>query len=93
MRNEIREEVRNFTETLETAEEIDNFEEEGPQIIEELVAALKTDKYMLPIVKNVHKKKLLEEAVNIDKILESHIITKTNVLFYTGERNQYGGGD
>ena len=41
----------------------------------------------LPALRNVLKKKLLEETVKIDKVLskfKTHSITKTNELFYTG---------
>ena len=41
----------------------------------------------LPALGNVPKKKLLEEAVKIDKVLskfKTHSITNTNILFYAG---------
>ena len=41
----------------------------------------------LPALRNVPKKKLLEEAAKVDKVLskfKTHSITKTNELFYTG---------
>ena len=42
---------------------------------------------MLPALRNVPKKKLLEETAKVDKVLskfKTHSITKTNELFYTG---------
>ena len=41
----------------------------------------------LPGLRNVRKKKLLEETAKVDKVLskfKAHGITKTNELFYTG---------
>ena len=41
----------------------------------------------LPAFRTVPKKKLLEEAAKVDKVLskfKTHIITKTNELFYAG---------
>ena len=44
-------------------------------------------KYRLPALRNVPKKKLLEETAKVDQILstfKTHSITKTNELFYAG---------
>ena len=44
-------------------------------------------KDMLPALRNVLKKKLLEETAKVDKVLskfKTHSITKTNELFYAG---------
>ena len=44
-------------------------------------------KNKLPALRNVPKKKLLEETANVDKVLSKFktlSITKTNELFYTG---------
>ena len=41
----------------------------------------------LPALRTVPKKKLLEEAAEVDKVLskfKTHSITKTNELFYVG---------
>ena len=41
----------------------------------------------LPALRNVPKKKLLEETANVDKVLskfKTHSITKTNELYYAG---------
>ena len=41
----------------------------------------------LPALRNVPKKKLLEETAKVDKVLskfKTHSITKTNELFYAG---------
>ena len=47
----------------------------------------KDRKDRLPALRNVPKKKLLEETVRVDKILskfKTHSIRKTNELFYVG---------
>ena len=44
-------------------------------------------KDQLPALRNVPKKKLLEETAKVDKVLskfKTHSITKTNELFYAG---------
>ena len=44
-------------------------------------------KEKLPALRTVSKKKLLEEAAKVDKVLskfKTHSITKTNELFYAG---------
>ena len=44
-------------------------------------------KYKLQALRNVPKKKLLEETAKVDKVLsqfKTHSITKTNELFYAG---------
>ena len=44
-------------------------------------------KYRLPALRNVPKKKLLEETAKVDKVFskfKTHSITKTNELFYAG---------
>ena len=71
---------------LEADEEIGNLKEEEVAIIEEIAEVLeRTQKVKLPALRNVSKKKLLEETVKVDKVLckfKTHSITKTNELFY-----------
>ena len=55
------------------------------RIIAEVIESGRKDK--LPALRNVPKKKLLEDPAKVDKILsksKTHRITKTNELFYTG---------
>ena len=71
--NNLEEEVRNLGEkvrdilpALEADEEIGNLEEEEVAIIEEIAEVLeRTQKYRLPTLRNVPKKKLLEEAAKV----------------------------
>ena len=53
--------------------------------IAEVIERGRKDK--LPALRNVPKKKLLEEAAKVDNVLskfKTHSITKTNELFYAG---------
>ena len=53
--------------------------------IAEVIERVRKDK--LPALRNVPKKKLLEETAKVDKVLskfKTHSITKTNELFYAG---------
>ena len=51
--------------------------------IAEVIERVRKDK--LPALRNVPKKKLLEETAKVDKVLnKTHRITKTNELFYAG---------
>ena len=53
--------------------------------IAEVIERGRKDK--LPALRNVPKKKLLEETAKVDKVLskfKTHSITKTNELFYAG---------
>ena len=53
--------------------------------IAEVIESGRKDK--LPALRNVPKKKLLEETAKVDKVLskfKTHSITKTNELFYAG---------
>ena len=92
---------------LEADEEIGNLEEEEVAIIEETAEVLeRRQKDKLPALKDVPKKKLLEEAAKVDKVLhkfKTNSLRKTNELFYAGavvanrlesekERNQCRGG-
>ena len=77
------EEVRDMLSALEADEEIGNLED---AIIEEIAEVLeRRQKNKLPTLKDIPKKKLLEETDKVGKILckfKTHRITKTNELFY-----------
>ena len=67
----------------EQADSLD--EEEVVMEIAEVIERGRRDK--LPALRNVPKKKLLEETSKVDKVLskfETHSITKTNEFFYAG---------
>ena len=82
------EEVRDIVTALEADEEIGNLEEEEVAIIEEIAEVLeRRQKDKLPALRDIPKKKLLEESAKVDKVLckfKTHSITKTNELFYAG---------
>ena len=65
--------------------------------IAEVIERGRKDK--LPDFRTVPKKKLLDEAAKVDKVLskfKTHSITKTNELFYAGAfvvTNRLGGKD
>ena len=87
---------------MEPDEEIDNVEEEEVTIIEEIAGVLeRRQKDKLLALRDVPKKKLLEETAKVDKNvckLKTHSIVKTTELFYAGavkqqrERIRCGGG-
>ena len=76
------EDVRNVLLEMGTEEQADSLhEEEVPIVIKiaEVIESDRTDK--LPALRNVSKKKLLEETAKLDKVLskfKTHSITKTN---------------
>ena len=86
--NNLGEEVRNILTTLEADEEIDNLEKEEVDIIEEVAEVLKRrQKDKLTALRDIPKKKLLEETAKVDKVLlkfQIHSITKSDELFYAG---------
>ena len=86
--NNLGEEVRNILTTLEADEEIDNLEKEEVDIIEEVAEVLKRrQKDKLTALRDIPKKKLLEETAKVDKVLlkfQTHSITKSDELFYAG---------
>ena len=69
-------------------EQADSLDKEGVAIVMEIAEVIergRNDK--LPALRNVPKKKLLEETAKVDKVLskfKTHSITKTNELFYAG---------
>ena len=79
---------RNVLPEMGAEEQADSLDEEEVAIvmeIEEVIERGRKDK--LPALRNVLKKKLLEEIAKVDKVLskfKTHSITKTNELFYAG---------
>ena len=73
---------------MEADEEVGNPEKEKVAIIEEIAEMLeKRQKGKLPALKDIRKKKLLEETAKVDKVLckfKIHSITKANELFFVG---------
>ena len=69
-------------------EQADNLDEKEVVIVKKIVEVIERGlKDKLPALRNVPKKKLLEETANVDKVLrkfETQSITKTNELFYAG---------
>ena len=69
-------------------EQTDSLDEEEVAIVVEIAKVIERDrKDKLPARRNVSKKKLLEEAAEVDEGLskfKTHSITKTNELFYAG---------
>ena len=68
--NNLGEEVRDILTALEADEEIDNLEEEKVTNIEERADMLqRRQKNKLPALRDIPKKKLLEETAKVDKVL------------------------
>ena len=80
--------MRDILTALEGDEKIDNLEEEEVAISEEIAEVLeRRQKDKLPALRDIPKKKSLEETAKVDKVLckfKTHSITKTNELFYAG---------
>ena len=84
----VREDVRNVLPGIGAEEQADSLEEGEVAIVMEIADVIERGrKDRLPALRNVPKKKLLEETANVDKVLskfKTHSITKTNELFYAG---------
>ena len=69
-------------------EQPDSLDEEEVAIVMEIAEVIERGrKDRLPALRNMPKKKLLEETAKVDKVLskfKTHSITKTNELFYAG---------
>ena len=82
------EDVRNVLPEMGAEERADSLDEEEVAIVMEIAEVIvRGRKDRLPALRNVPKKKLLEETAKVDKVLskfKTHIITKTNELFYAG---------
>ena len=82
------EDVRNVLPEMGAEEKSDSLDEEEVAIfmeIAEMIERYRRDK--LPTLRNVPKKKLLEEKAKVDKVFskfKTHSITKTNELFSAG---------
>ena len=79
---------RNVLPEMGVKEQADNLDEEEVVIVKKIAEVIERGlKDKLPALRNVPKKKLLEETANVDKVLrkfEIQSITKTNELFYAG---------
>ena len=86
MPDHIREDVRNVLLEMGAEGQADSLDEEEVAIVMEIVEVIERGrKDRLPALRNVPKKKLLEETAKVDKVLSKfkpHSITKTNELFY-----------
>ena len=80
--------VRNVLPEMGAEEQADSRDEEEFAIVMEIAEVIQSGrKDELPALRNVPKKKLLEETAKDDKVLskfKTHSITKTNELFYAG---------
>ena len=79
--------MRNVLPEMGAEEQADSLDEEEAAIVMEIADVIERGrKNKLPSLKNVPKKKLLEETAKVNKVLskfKTHSITKTNELFYT----------
>ena len=86
--DQVGEDVRNVLLEMGAEQQADSLDEEEVVIvikIAEVIERCRKDK--LPALRTVPKKKLLQEAAKVDKVLskfKTHSITKTNGLFYAG---------
>ena len=82
------EDVRNVLPEMGAEEQTDSLDEEEVAIVMEIAEVIeRSRKDKLPALRNVPKKKLLEETAKVDKVLskfKTHSTTKTNELFYAG---------
>ena len=82
------EEVRNVLPKIGAEEQADSLDEEEVAIVMEIAEVIERGrKDKLPALRNVSKKKLLEETAKVDKVLskfKTHSITKTNESFCAG---------
>ena len=82
------ENMRNVLPEMGAEEQADSLDEEEVSIVKEIAEVIERGrKDKLPGLRNVPKKKLLEETDKVDKVLskfKTHSITKTNGLFYAG---------
>ena len=86
--DQVGEDRRNVLPEMGAEEQADSLDEEEVAIVMEIAEVIeKGRKDKLPALRNVPKKKLLEETAKVDKVLskfKTHSITKTNELFYAG---------
>ena len=88
MPDHVGEDVRNVSPEMGAEEQAGSLDEEEVAIVMEIAEVIERGrKDKLPALRNVSKKKLLEETAKVDKVLskfKTHGITKTNELFYAG---------
>ena len=86
--NQVGEDMRNVLQEMGAEEQADSLDEEEVAIVMEIAEVIeKGMKDKLPTLRNVPKKKLLEETAKVDKVLskfKTHSVTKTNELLYAG---------
>ena len=86
--DQVGEDRRNVWPEMGAEEQADSLDEEEVAIVMEIAEVIeKGRKDKLSALRNVPKKKLLEETAKVDKVLskfKTHSITKTNELFYAG---------
>ena len=86
--DQVGEHRRNVLPEMGAEEQTGSLDEEEVAIVMEIAEVIgKGRKHKLPALRNVPKKKLLEETAKVDKVLskcKTHSITKTNELFYAG---------
>ena len=86
--DQVGEDRRNVLPEMGAEEQADSLDEEEVAIVMEIAEVIeKGRKDKLPALRNVPKKKLLEETAKVDKVLskfKTHSITNTNELFYAG---------
>ena len=82
------EDVRNVLSEMGVEEQVDSLDEEEVAIVMEIAEVIERGrKDKLPALRNVPKKKLLEQTAKVDKVLskfKTYSITKTNESFYAG---------
>ena len=80
---------RNVLPEMGAEEQADSLDEQEVFIVKEFAEVIERGrKDKLSALRNVPKKKLLEETAKVDKVLskfKTHSITKTNELFYAGD--------
>ena len=86
--DQVGEHRRNVLPEMGAEEQAESLDEEEVAIVMEIAEVIeKSRKDKLPSLRNVSKKKLLEETAKVDKFLskfKTHIIPKTNEFFYAG---------
>ena len=86
--DQVGEDRKNVLPEMGAEEQADSLDEDEVAIVMEIAEVIEMGtKDKLPALRNVPKKKLLEETANVDKVLskfKTHSITKTNELFYAG---------
>ena len=84
--DQVGEEMRYVLPEMGAEEQADNLDEEEVAIVMEIAEVIERGrKNNLPALRNVPRKKLLEETAKDDKVLSKfNSITKTNELFYAG---------